>query len=124
MPLRGAVAAAMLCGGDMPSTVQVTGAKGPVAADRQGTARVLDCHSSVGQATDDDRNAHLMPDNPAGGGHQCHFCAAGGCGVTPLALALPVQPVVVLVRDLVFPALSARVADVSFGAQERPPRQA
>ena len=126
LPIRGAMAAAMLCPGDGsgPSSAvaveQVHVAMFAVPAmpaehglhDEQATARH---HPSDSHASDHDTSAS--------DGHPtaCQVCASGCC-LTPLAFAPPSVQVEVLTTSAVYPALTLDIPDFASGGQDRPPR--
>jgi hypothetical protein len=118
LPVRGAVAATMLCAGAAPvhGTVAAVGDAGH------------DPHAGHGMAaphTGAHESAHAdAPDDAPSGGHAsaCQFCAGGGCCVTPLAFAPPAVQSPHRVTVAVFPTLTARVTAHYPDGQDRPPR--
>ena len=120
LPIRGAMAAAMLCPGEGSGAGAVVAVeKGDVAMpaehglpNEQPTAHH---HSSDGDASDHDTS---VPD-----GHQtaCQVCASGCC-LTPLAFAPPSVQARVLTTSIVSPALTLTIPAFESGGQDRPPR--
>lgn len=114
LPLRGAVAATMLCGtaGHTPEAVAAV-------------------HMHGGQADPPGHHAHADPGEHghAGASHEgkggpadsCHLCASG-CHATPLATAPPEVAAPLLSATVVFPAVSAAAPAFQSDGQERPPR--
>lgn len=112
IPVRGAVAAAMLCSAAGPGS--------------QGELRVMDPRAAGG-VHDAEAQAHHRHDGGAGHDHKaaqkdkCNLCAAS-CALTPL-LSEPAgisEP-----RDLAdvpFPSITAPAPSFLSGGQERPPR--
>jgi len=118
LPIRGAVAAAMLC----PDGVGTAAA----AALSEHAHHDHDGHGDAGT------HAHHAAQGAAGGEKQddsssgsqpntCHFCASGCC-VTPLAFAPPTIAEPLLTASITFPALQAPVPAFHSGGQDRPPR--
>lgn len=126
LPIRGAVAAAMLC----PGTTQ---------SGHPATAMAHDHHDMNpshgvelrGEPTDvpahvpahDHSQAH-GPDDTSAAGHAdaCQFCAGGCCCVTPLAFAPPSVKSPPLTSSAAFPPLTARFNAHYPDGQDRPPR--
>jgi len=118
LPVRGAVAAAMLCPGEA-STISTTAAAGHGGHDRH-AGHDMDRHHTAthdhshGPASDDSSSrAHATA---------CQLCAGGGCCVTPLAFAPPSVESPLLIASVAFPALTARILDYQSDGQDRPPR--
>jgi hypothetical protein len=117
LPLRGAVAATMLCS-TPGETSQVT-----AAFQDHGTHADHTGHAQHGDGTDP-----AVPD-PAGSHHDgkgehadaCNLCASG-CHATPLATAPPEVLEPLLTARVVFPAISTPAAAFQSEGQERPPR--
>ena len=121
LPVRGAVAAAMLCppaSADGPSAVAVAGSE-------------MDHHAMDGvdhAAHDhaDHENAEHDSDAPSSGGHhdgfgKCNLCC-DFCSVTPLLSTLPAVPTPTNLSSASFPALLAPAPSFLSDGQERPPR--
>lgn len=118
LPIRGAVAAVMLCPGDAAATGAVAVAE----------------HSHHDMHAGHDVGAHQMathdhhrgdPSAEASSGTHspaCQFCAGGGCCVTPLAFAPPSVASPAAMSSAAFPALTARVTAFYPDGQDRPPR--
>ena len=119
LPIRGAVAAAMLCPGEAVTI-------GVVAVAEHGhhdmhAGPYMDAHHTAAH----DHHSHGHPSNGSPSDtHQsaCQFCAGGGCCVTPLAFAPPSVANPVLITSAAFPALTARVTVYYQDGQDRPPR--
>lgn len=118
LPIRGAVAAAMLCPGEAATI-------GTTAVAEQGhhdmhTGHNMDEHYT---ATHDHSHGHPS-DGSSSGAHPpaCQFCAGGGCCVTPLAFAPPSVASPMLIASAAFPVLTARVTVYYPDGQDPPPR--
>jgi hypothetical protein len=118
LPVRGAVAAAMLCPGESMTIATVVVAEHG-HHDMHAGQDVQSHHT----ATHDHSHGHPSNDSPSGT-HQsaCQFCAGGGCCVTPLAFAPPAVVSPMLITSAAFPALTARVTVHYPDGQDRPPR--
>ncbi len=120
LPVRGALAAAMLCpGGGGVGMAVLAVEKGN--GHGHGEPGVHDEH-----ATGHHHPSHGDPsggDTASSGGHQpgCQVCA-GGCCVTPLAFALPSVAGPLSGPSVAFPAFSAPIAAFQSEGQDRPPR--
>ena len=120
LPIRGAMAAAMLCPGEGSGANAVVAIEvGDVAMppehglhNEQATAHH---HSSDGDASDHDTS--VSDGHPTA----CQVCASGCC-LTPLAFAPPSVQATVLTTSVAFPALSLAIPDFESGGQDRPPR--
>jgi hypothetical protein len=120
LPMRGAMAAAMLCPGEGSGAGAVVAVeKGDVAMpaahglhNEQATAHH---HSSDGDAFDHDTSVS--------DGHQtaCLVCPSSCC-LTPLAFAPSSVQARVLTTSVVYPALSLAIPAFVSGGQDRPPR--
>jgi hypothetical protein len=117
LPIRGAVAAAMLCPAKT-ATVSTAADAGHGEHEMRG-GHDIDAHHTAVR----DHSHGEAPHDAASGGHAtaCQFCA-GGCCVTPLAFATPSVESPCLTASAVFPALTARVAAYYSDGQDRPPR--
>lgn len=117
LPVRGAVAAAMLCPGGMQTS-------SPAAAtviahhDAHG-GHVVDAQPSVSR---DHAHEHFS-DETSSDSHvgACPFCS-GGCCVTPLAFGPPSVQGPLLSASAAFPPLTARVPAHDPDGRDRPPR--
>jgi hypothetical protein len=120
LPIRGAMALALLCQGDgsgPSSAAAVEQAHVAMPAehglhDEQGKAKH---HPCCGDASDDDTS--VSDGQPTA----CQVCASGCCW-TPLAFAPPSVQASVLTTSAVCPALSLAIPSFESGAQDRPPR--
>ena len=120
LPLRGAVAAAMLCpGGTATVGAEMKAAHGAHAG--QGANGAAADHEAI---HDHSNHAHGDASDETSGGHEtgCQFCAGGGCCVTPLAFAPPSVGLPGLVAATTFPLFTARVTAFYPDGQDRPPR--
>lgn len=117
LPIRGAVAAAMLCPGGAETSSAVPDA-GHGHHDMH-AGQDVDAH---GSAMHDHSHAHgsdvSSSDTHAGA---CQFCA-GGCCVTPLAFAPPSVESPLVTTSAAFPAITAPVSVHYPDGQDRPPR--
>lgn len=119
LPVRGAVAAAMVCPG---------GAVPPAASAATGQGH-HDMHADTGEHAMDPSSHHVADEGVAGsddapcGEHTgtCPFCASG-CSVTPLTSAPPSIASPLPIAAVTFPALSAPVPAFQSDGPERPPR--
>jgi hypothetical protein len=120
LPIRGAMAAAMLCLGDG------SGPSSAVAVEQVHVAMPAEhgLHNEQAKAhhhpSDGDASDH---DTSASGGHPtaCQVCASGCC-LTPLAFAPPSVQARVLTTSVVSPALTLDIPAFESGGQDRPPR--
>jgi hypothetical protein len=121
LPVRGAMAATLLCPG---------GAGASVAAASAAHAHhaVHDHHAEGTMAADHAaHHPHASPEVPttdgASGDHPttCHFCASGCCMASLLGTVPTLGEPVVTARAI-FPTLTAPVAAFQSDGQERPPR--
>jgi hypothetical protein len=120
LPIRGAVAAAMLCPGDgsAPSSavaVEQVHVAMPVEHGLDEERATAHHHSSDGAASDHD--ASVSDGHPTA----CQLCASGCC-LTPLAFAPPSVQARVLTTSAVSRALTLNIPDFESGGQDRPPR--
>jgi hydroxyethylthiazole kinase-like sugar kinase family protein len=114
LPIRGAVAATMLCpDGEGTGTVAVAAGQDDHAmhADHQMHA---DHHHALEEAPGTDTTS---ADHPA----TCHFCASGCC-MASMVGTVPSVAEPSLTTSVVFPALSTRIPAFQSDGQERPPR--
>lgn len=117
LPIRGAVAAAMLCPGGAQTSSAVVMAEhghhdmnaGPYR-DPHETATHAHHHGHASADSSSDKHASA-----------CQFCA-GGCCVTPLAFAPPSVESPLVTTLAAFPAFTARVSAHGPDGQDRPPR--
>jgi hypothetical protein len=121
LPVRGAMAATLLCPG---------GAGAPIAAASAAHAHhaMHDHHAEGTMAADHAaHHLHASPEVPttdgASGEHPttCHFCASGCCMASLLGTVPTLGEPVVTARAI-FPTLTAPVAAFQSDGQERPPR--
>jgi len=123
LPIRGAVAAAMLCpgGGDgRPAAVALE----PGHHETHAAHGMHDDHAAAHHHhADDDTPDAGAEAASSSGGHQpaCQICASGCC-VTPLAFAPPSVQGPRLSATVSFPALCAPVPAFQSDGQDRPPR--
>ena len=113
LPIRGAVAATMLCAqGEGPSTAAVVAG--------HGNHEMHVDHSSAHPHASDDAPGD---DSSSGGEHpaSCHFCASGGCMVSMIG-TVPSLGQPSLTSSVTFAALTAPVPAFQSGGQDRPPR--
>jgi hypothetical protein len=114
LPLRGAVAAAMLCPVGSPASqpnvhaAQQLGHPGDEHRHAQGSGHV---HADSGP-----QDAH-----DHGGADKCHLCSAF-CSLTPLMSSAPRLPEPAVLAGVSFPDLSAPAPSFVSDGQERPPR--
>lgn len=120
LPIRGAVAAAMLCPGGMEkSSAVMTAGEADHHTHASHDHHGMDSHGATehhhaqGDAADES-----SPDGHPGA---CQFCA-GGCCVTPLAFAPPAVQTPLVTCTAVFPAITERVSAHYPDGQDRPPR--
>ncbi len=115
LPLRGAVAGAMLCApaghGDAAHAHHDAGPADHGAHDAHETHDAQDTHEM-----DDAHDVHQ-----AGDGETCNACASY-CSLTPLASAPPHVRAPGVAATLSYPAWSAPSPSFLRGGQERPPR--
>jgi hypothetical protein len=126
LPVRGAVAAAMLCQVSGPAVKLALAVAGPSAGHAAADQALSHDHSAV----HDHASAHDHAPDPSGGGHPghdhaasdgCNACAAY-CSLTPFVSNLPplVEP---LDQTAVkFADVAAPPPSFVSGGQERPPR--
>ncbi len=118
LPIRGAVAAAMLCPGGM-------GTSSAIPATAQGHHHDMHAAQDLGaneSATHNHSHAHVSDDSSSDAhAGACQFCA-GGCCVTPLAFAPPSVESPIVATSAAFPAITARVSAHYPDGQDRPPR--
>jgi hypothetical protein len=117
LPIRGAVAAAMLCPGEkaMASTFA---AAAPPEHDKHASHGMQAHHS----ATHGHAHGGASDESPSDGhATACQFCAGGGC-VTPLAFAPPSVQSPRVTASAAFPELTARISAYHTDGQDRPPR--
>ncbi len=120
LPVRGAVAAAMLCPAGEDATAAAV-AVGHGQHDRH-------VHDDPGMHADRSA-AHTDAGTDAPGGESaagthsntCHFCASGCC-VTPLGAAPSTVASPLVTASVTFPALRAPVPVFHSDGQDRPPR--
>ena len=119
LPIRGAVAAAMLCPGEAVTIGTVAVAEHEHHDMHAGPD--IDAHHTV--AHDHHSHGHASIDSSSGTHPPaCQFCAGGGCCVTPLAFSPPAVASPMLIASAVFPALTTRITVYYPDGQDRPPR--
>lgn len=118
LPVRGAVAAAMLCS---------------VAGSGMQTESIVHppAHDAMDQAMAEAAHAHHGHDASASQGHdhgkghasseECNMCSAY-CSITPLVSEVPRLPVPLDPPSIKFPGLSSPAPTFLSDGQERPPR--
>ncbi len=126
LPIRGAVAAAMLCPGTA-ATLHAADAGPPVVHGHQHAGQDMAAqpaaHHAAHHAATHGEAHGAAPDSatPAGHAAACQVCA-GGCCVTPLAFAPPTVAGTGLGTAAVFPPLTVRISAHVPDGQDRPPR--
>jgi len=119
LPVRGAVAAAMLCppAGAGTSHVQAAGSHGGHHAQHAGQAHAM--HADAGPAHGHEHGHDHG--HGASHGQQCNFCA-GFCSLTPMPAACATLAGAAQPASAAFPELAAKAPSFLRGGQERPPR--
>lgn len=124
LPIRGAVAASMLCpeGEGAPTTQRVAeqGHHGMQAGEAmQATPESHADHATAHAHTSTD----AADDNACSSDHAstCHLCASGCCMVSMVGFARPLGQLG-LPSVVKFPALNAATLAFQSGGQDRPPR--
>lgn len=116
LPVRGAVAAAMLCA--------------PTGTAHHQEQRVHEhpmSHMAMDSAThhhDHSATAELGHDgqgSPSGSSDKCNLCSAC-CSVAPMVSSTPTVPALLGASDVFFPSISAPAPSFVSDGQERPPR--
>ena len=117
LPIRGALAAAMLCPDGAATTASVNAAHDH--HNMQPDASLQADHASMHHhaAADAPNDASTTGEHPP----TCHFCASGCCMATILG-AVPVVADPGLSATVEFPSATTRVPAYLSGAQDRPPR--
>jgi hypothetical protein len=126
LPVRGAVAAAMLC-----SPASMSGHSQAQAQGQMPSAEHAHHHESMMAAADEgpahDHAGHHHDEGAAGGHHnggsmeKCNLCCAF-CTLAPMVSSLPSLPSPIDLSVISFPDLSAPSASFLSDGQERPPR--
>ena len=126
LPVRGAVAAAMLC-----SPTSMSGHSQAQALSHVPSAEHAHHHESMMAAADEapahDHASHHADEGAAGGHHndgsmeKCNLCCAF-CTLAPMVSSLPSLPSPIDLSVISFPDLSAPAASFLSDGQERPPR--
>ena len=112
LPVRGAMAAAMLCAPSVPGvTTQVT----PDPADPHGSGHTHHDHAQHGHGA---AGAH---DHAPASQDKCNLCSAT-CSLTPLVNHIAGVHAPCDLRTASFPELDAPAPSFVSGGQERPPR--
>lgn len=128
LPLRGAVAATMVCAepGEANQTVMAVGAAHHDMHSGHPHGSDHDV-SSDAQATHGDHAVHppsvadSHDDGAWAASDTCHICASG-CHAAALATTAPVVAGPVMTAKVVFPTISAPAPAFQSDGQERPPR--
>ena len=120
LPIRGALATAMLCqgGGSGPSSaaaVEQVHVAMPAEHGLHAAQATAHPHPSDGDASDGDTS--VSDGHPTA----CQVCASGCC-LTPLAFAPPSVQARVPTTSAFCPALSLAIPAFESGGQDRPPR--
>ena len=120
LPIRGALATAMLCPGEGSGAGAVVAIEDgdmsmPAEHGLHAAQATAHHHPSDGDASDGDKSVS--------DGHQtaCQVCASGCC-LTPLAFAPPSVQARVPTTSAFCPALSLAIPAFESGGQDRPPR--
>ena len=118
LPIRGAMAATMLCpDGEGPSSAAVVAEHGhhDMQADQEMHAdHSSPHHHASGDAPNDDSSSGEHPAN-------CHFCASGCC-MASIVGTVPSLGQPGLTSSVAFPALTAPIPAFQSDGQDRPPR--
>ena len=118
LPIRGAVAATMLCPeGEAPNSAAVVAVHDHHGMQADHEVHVDDSsahHQAHEEAPDDDSSSGEHPTN-------CHFCASGCC-MASMVGTVPSLGQPGLTSPITFPALTARIPAFQSDGQERPPR--
>ncbi|MEP6874860.1 MAG: hypothetical protein ABI887_10890 [Burkholderiales bacterium] len=112
LPIRGAVAATMLCPvGEGTSTAALFAEQGH---DEMHADHSVTHHHASGEAPNDE---------PSSGEHPttCHFCASG-CWMASIVGMVPSLGQPGLTSSVTFPALTTRIPVFQSDGQDRPPR--
>ena len=114
LPMRGAMAAAMLCAPSMPGVpAQATATQDP-ATDRHGSGHAYHDHAQHGHGG----GAH---DHAAASQDKCNLCSAT-CSLTPLVHHVAGVQAPCDLRSASFPDIDAPAPSFLSAGQERPPR--
>ncbi|GAA0739533.1 hypothetical protein LRH25_30855 [Ideonella azotifigens] len=121
LPLRGAVAAAMLCSaGDAGSHNELRMAEGSSEANA-GMAHHVVHEAGPSDARADAEHAHGEQRHHHAGSDKCNMCSAC-CSLTPLVSAVPVLAEPLGFTAVRFASYTAPLPSFFSGGQERPPR--
>ena len=117
LPIRGAVAAAMLC--------PPAGMSSPSGASAS-VDHAMHHHEAMAEAADQQHGDHHasgadVGGTDVGGTGKCNLCCAF-CGMTPLLSSLPTVPMPLMSAAVSFPDFSVPAASFLSDGQERPPR--
>lgn len=118
LPIRGAVAATMLCpegDGSVTMEVAVQHAHHGMHSEHEMHSSGSASHHHAGEANGDGHSS--SGEHPA----TCQFCASGGCMPSMLG-SFPSLGLPSLTSSTVFPTLTTRVPAFQSGGQDRPPR--
>lgn len=120
LPLRGAVAAAMLCSaGDAGSHNELRMAEGSEA--NAGMAHHVVHEAGLPDARADAEHAHGEQRHHHAGSDKCNMCSAC-CSLTPLVSAVPALAEPLGFTAVRFASYTAPLPSFFSGGQERPPR--
>lgn len=111
LPIRGAVAGAMLCPEGSSSTMSAQASK-HVAQDT---------HHDMGAAPQHVHTGSAHHDEQAGHASACNICATF-CSMTPILSAMPTLVQAMVASKVTFPELSAAAPTFLSDGQDRPPR--
>jgi hypothetical protein len=124
IPVRGAVAATMLCAGagEPPTPVAVEHVHHAMHGDQTAPADHPD-HAGPADQVDHAMTAGSDTDHDGSGLHAgaCQVCASD-CHAVPLAAAAPSLDGPILTASAAFPAFKAPAPAFQSGGQDRPPR--
>jgi hypothetical protein len=116
LPIRGAVAAAMLC----PPTGTAHHQEQRVHA-HHGSHAAVDSAEHHHDHADGAQHGHDDHHSSSGMSDKCNLCSAC-CTVAPMVSSPPTLPMLLGVTDVRFPSVSAPAPTFVLDVQERPPR--
>ena len=115
VPIRGAVAAGMLCEMELPFAAAVVSGQAEHHHDAA-------AHEASGHHHHDEAEAPADgADHPTAGADACSLCA-GCCSAAALVGSLPVLLPALVLNSVSFPSLAATAPSFISGGPERPPR--
>lgn len=127
LPIRGAVAATMVCAEMGGAGQRVTSAAHAHQGLDMAAADAVDGHHHGDAQAHEGHHAHAAPDGASAGSTDgatsdtCHICASG-CGVAALLTAFP-GPLVAPPQALtLFPSVAVPPLNFQLDGQDRPPR--